>query len=213
MLPKSISSDSTRRTATISSSADAFFATSSADAFFATSSADAFFAENRNQSQDQENEKQKFRTPRYVERRKLLYYKGKPKVPHQFPPAPASANRETKQRNSQLPATKPKPKPKKIVKKFLTNRSFSRTRRSWGEKKLIKKKLEKIWRREQQRKRMCAREREDTKTNSQRKKDEESNWACRAVPEEAKGQRPLMGTFNPHFLSFFFFSATFVVFC
>jgi hypothetical protein len=45
-----------------------------------------------------------------------------------------------------------------------------------------------------------------------KKEDEESIRACRAVPEEAKGQTPLMGTFNPHFLSFFFFSATFVVF-
>jgi hypothetical protein len=79
MLPKSISSDSTRRTATI------------------TSSTDAFLAENRNQSQDQENEKQKFRTPRYVERRKLQSYKGKPKVPHQFPPLlPQNARKKTK---------------------------------------------------------------------------------------------------------------------
>jgi hypothetical protein len=100
MLPKSISSDSSRRTATI------------------TSSADAFFAENINQSQDQENEKQKFRTPRYVERRKLLYYKGKPKVPHQFPPCFRKTQKKLKKkkRNSQLPATKPKPKPKKLLK-------------------------------------------------------------------------------------------------
>jgi hypothetical protein len=102
MLPKSISSDNRRRTATI------------------TSSADAFCAENRNQSQDQENEKQKFRTPRYVERRKLLYSKGKTESSAPIPPLlPQNATKkksQEKKRNSQLPATKPKTRAKKLLK-------------------------------------------------------------------------------------------------
>lgn len=189
MLPKSISSDNRRRTATI------------------TSSADAFCAENRNQSQDQENEKQKFRTPRYVERRKLLYYKGKPKVPHQFPRCFCKTQQKrTQEKKTQFSTSchQTKNKTKKIVKKFLRNRSFSRTRSSWKQIFLIKK-IRKIWRRERRRTRVCAREREDSKTNSQRKKTKNQSGLCRAVPEEAKGQRPLMGTFNPHFLSFFLF--------
>lgn len=101
MLPKSISSDNSRRTATI------------------TSSADAFCAENRNQSQDQENEKQKFRTPRYVERRSCCITRENRKFRTNSPAASAKRNkkeRKKKKRNSQLPATKPKTKPKKLLK-------------------------------------------------------------------------------------------------
>jgi uncharacterized protein YyaL (SSP411 family) len=70
---------------------------------------------------------------------------------------------------------------------------------------LIIKKLEKSWRREQQRMHARVRKRTRRLQNEQSKKeDEEESGLCRAVPEVAKRQRPLMGTFKSPF-SFFLF--------